>query len=83
MLYKSIRQYRPIGDRQVLYVHAPGHSKISGNHTVHEGGHVIADSLDVDVLATTSSESHLRQGGAKCRPKQRRCFGNDSESPPE
>ncbi len=35
-------EFGPIGDRQVLYVHAPGRSEISGNHTDHEGGHVIA-----------------------------------------
>ena len=26
-------EFGPIGDRQVLYVHAPGRSEISGNHT--------------------------------------------------
>ena len=31
-------EFGPIGDRQVLYVHAPGRSEISGNHTDHEGG---------------------------------------------
>ena len=25
-------EFGPIGDRQVLYVHAPGRSEISGNH---------------------------------------------------
>lgn len=45
-------EFGPIGDRQVLYVHAPGRSEISGNHTDHEGGHVIAGSLDV---ASTAS----------------------------
>ena len=29
-------EFGPIGDRQVLYVHAPGRSEISGNHTDHE-----------------------------------------------
>ena len=42
-------EFGTIGDRQVLYVHAPGRSEISGNHTDHEGGHVIAGSLDVAV----------------------------------
>lgn len=45
-------EFGPIGDRQVLYVHAPGRSEISGNHTDHEGGHVIAGSLDVAVDAS-------------------------------
>ena len=35
-------KFGPIGDRQVLYVHAPGRSEISGNHTDHEGGHRLA-----------------------------------------
>ena len=39
----------PAPDAKVLYVHAPGRSEISGNHTDHEGGHVIAGSLDVSV----------------------------------
>ena len=30
-------------------MHAPGRSEIAGNHTDHEGGHVIAGSLDVSV----------------------------------
>ena len=34
---------------KVLAVHAPGRSEISGNHTDHEGGHVIAGALDVAV----------------------------------
>lgn len=36
-------------DARVLAVHAPGRSEISGNHTDHEGGHVIAGALDVSV----------------------------------
>ena len=39
----------PAADARVLYVHAPGRSEIAGNHTDHEGGHVIAGSLDVSV----------------------------------
>lgn len=41
--------FGPVGDRRVLHVHAPGRSEISGNHTDHEGGHVIAAALDVAV----------------------------------
>ncbi|QWT17441.1 galactokinase [Collinsella sp. zg1085] len=33
----------------VLAVHAPGRSEISGNHTDHEGGRVIAGALDVSI----------------------------------
>ena len=39
----------PAQDARVLLVHAPGRSEIAGNHTDHEGGHVIAGSLDVAV----------------------------------
>ena len=41
--------FGPIGDRPALYVHAPGRTEVAGNHTDHEGGHVIAASLDVAV----------------------------------
>ena len=41
--------FGPLGDRRAVYVHAPGRSEIAGNHTDHEGGHVIAASLDVAV----------------------------------
>ena len=40
----------PAGER-LLRVHAPGRSEIAGNHTDHEGGHVIAGALDVAVNA--------------------------------
>lgn len=40
----------PAGGR-LLRVHAPGRSEIAGNHTDHEGGHVIAGALDVAVYA--------------------------------
>lgn len=51
----------------VLYVHAPGRSEISGNHTDHEGGHVIAGSLDVAVdgiaVATDSNKVRVADEG--------------------
>ena len=60
-------EFGPIGDRQVLYVHAPGRSEISGNHTDHEGGHVIAGSLDVAVdgiaVATASNKVRVADEG--------------------
>ena len=60
-------EFGPIGDRQVLYVHAPGRSEISGNHTDHEGGHVIAGSLDVAVdgiaVATDSNKIRIADEG--------------------
>ena len=36
---------------KLLQVHAPGRSEIAGNHTDHEGGHVIAGALDVAIDA--------------------------------
>lgn len=37
--------------KRYLAVHAPGRSEIAGNHTDHEGGHVIAGALDVAINA--------------------------------
>lgn len=55
-------EFGPIDERQVLYVHAPGRSEISGNHTDHEGGHVIAGSLDVavDGIAVATDSNKVR-----------------------
>lgn len=52
----------PAPDARVLYVHAPGRSEIAGNHTDHEGGHVIAGALDVSVdgIAVANGTSTIR-----------------------
>lgn len=42
-------EFGPLGGSRALHVHAPGRSEIAGNHTDHEGGHVIAGALDVSV----------------------------------
>lgn len=34
---------------ELAYVHAPARSEIAGNHTDHEGGHVVAGALDVAI----------------------------------
>lgn len=54
--------FGPVGDERLLHVHAPGRSEISGNHTDHEGGHVIAAALDVavDGLARPNSTNTVR-----------------------
>ena len=54
--------FGPAGDGRVLHVHAPGRSEISGNHTDHEGGHVIAAALDVavDGLARPNGTNTVR-----------------------
>lgn len=36
-------EFGPIDERQVLYVHAPGRSEISGNHTDHEAATLSPD----------------------------------------
>ncbi len=37
------------GGRALAHVHAPARSEIAGNHTDHEGGHVVAGALDVSI----------------------------------
>ena len=37
------------GGRELAHVHAPARSEIAGNHTDHEGGHVVAGALDVSI----------------------------------
>ena len=48
--------------KRALYVHAPGRTEVSGNHTDHEGGHVIAGSLDVavDGIAVAREDNIVR-----------------------
>lgn len=43
----------------MLRVHAPGRSEIAGNHTDHEGGHVIAAALDVAVDGTAEANGSM------------------------
>ncbi|MBY4797465.1 galactokinase [Collinsella sp. AGMB00827] len=52
----------PAPDARLLYVHAPGRSEISGNHTDHEGGRVIAGALDVAVegIAVANGTNTIR-----------------------
>ncbi|MGN0072016.1 MAG: galactokinase [Atopobiaceae bacterium] len=53
---------KPEAGRQLLLVHAPGRSEIAGNHTDHEGGHVIAGALDVaiDAVAVPRDSNEIR-----------------------
>lgn len=64
---RAMRQYvkafgEPEPGARVLFVHAPGRSEISGNHTDHEGGHVIAGALDVavDAIAVANGTNTVR-----------------------
>lgn len=43
----------PSGER-LLTVHAPARSEIAGNHTDHEGGHVIAGALDASIAGAAA-----------------------------
>ena len=61
-------EFGPIGDRQVLYVHAPGRSEISGNHTDHEGGHVIEDRVGKShaCIGAVGGREAGRHGDTQC-----------------
>ena len=52
----------PKNNEHVVTVHAPGRSEIAGNHTDHEGGHVIAGALNVSVdgIAAPNGTDHIR-----------------------
>ena len=43
------------GDRRLLAVVSPGRTEIAGNHTDHEGGHVIAGALDVAIVGVAAA----------------------------
>ncbi len=64
---RSVKDYfeesfGPLEGKRALYVHAPGRTEVSGNHTDHEGGHVIAGSLDVavDGIAVAREDNIVR-----------------------
>ncbi len=42
------------GEREAILISVPGRSELSGNHTDHNHGRVIAASIDLDVLAVAS-----------------------------
>ncbi|WP_270849160.1 galactokinase [Candidatus Collinsella stercoripullorum] len=50
------------GGRALAHVHAPARSEIAGNHTDHEGGHVVAGALDVSIegVAALNGTSTVR-----------------------
>ena len=49
--YRYVAEHfeKTYGERDIKLFTSPGRTEISGNHTDHEGGHVIAGSLDVAV----------------------------------
>lgn len=48
--------------KRLLAVHAPARSEIAGNHTDHEGGHVVAGALDsaIDGIAAANGTDRVR-----------------------
>lgn len=45
------------GERDVVIISAPGRTELSGNHTDHQGGCVLAGSVNLDTLAIVSKRS--------------------------
>jgi len=45
---------RLFGEREVYLVSAPGRTELSGNHTDHQGGCVLAGSVNLDTIAVVS-----------------------------
>lgn len=42
------------GEREAVFVSAPGRSEIGGNHTDHQGGHVLAAATSMDMICLAS-----------------------------
>ena len=60
------REFADVEHERLLAVHAPARSEISGNHTDHEGGHVIAGALNVaiDGVAAANGTDRVRVASA-------------------
>lgn len=60
------REFADVAHERLLAVHAPARSEISGNHTDHEGGHVIAGALNVaiDGVAAANGTDRVRVASA-------------------
>jgi galactokinase len=57
-LLETFREsYGPLAGRKVLRVRTPGRTELAGNHTDHEGGHVIAGAVDRYVSGVFSPHS--------------------------
>lgn len=55
----SITRFEELyGVRDIIIASAPGRSEISGNHTDHQGGQVLAASINLDVLATVAKNDN-------------------------
>ncbi|MBQ9975678.1 MAG: galactokinase [Clostridia bacterium] len=55
-LLKAVQKFVTLfGDRECVYIiSAPGRTELSGNHTDHQGGCVLAGSVNLDTLAVVS-----------------------------
>ena len=78
-------RFDPEGERDLMVFSAPGRTELGGNHTAHQGGWVLAGSVDMDTLACVArgggplirlhSEGHapveLDVGGTAARDSER------------
>ena len=55
-------RFDPEGERELMVFSAPGRTELGGNHTDHQGGWVLAGSVDMDTLACVA-----RGGGSAIR----------------
>ncbi len=68
---RAIAQFQSIfsydEDQEILLVSAPGRTELCGNHTDHQGGHVLAASVHLDILAVVAKREdfqiHLQSEG--------------------
>ena len=60
------RAFGPLPDTRVLAIHAPGRTEVAGNHTDHEGGRVIAGSIDaaIEGVAVANGGTMVRMASA-------------------
>ena len=61
----------PAADARQLAVYAPGRSEIAGNHTDHEGGHVIAGAVNVAVFAPSPTAPTRSAWPTRASPRLR------------
>ena len=54
----ALLQFRKLfGEKEVELYSAPGRSEVCGNHTDHQQGHVLAASINLDVIAVAASSN--------------------------
>ena len=78
------REFSDVAHERLLAVHAPARSEISGNHTDHEGGHVVAGALDVSiegVAALNGTMTGRARHDGRPRPRHGGVHGGDRARP--